>query len=261
MSDAIVGTDADYAWVDEPIEAAPTRAANNGNITFDQALGALREQGVDLDQVADALDNAAGDPLAAARGRLFKTTQLLLERVIRYGDGQAHELHFAGGLIVNLGDARKLVSQDAFRTALAGQAKKMVSRTKPEKFEALIQNLLDASEQREGADTEAQEAEAWIHAYTATQTGALYDVDDPATRKELAETRTIGAFTATDGRVFVFPEDIAVWLQRFRGVQVTARELTLRLGRAGFTARRFEGGGRRTRQYRASPAKWLEGER
>ena len=198
------------------------------------------------------------DPLRAARGKLWMYTGgpnggLTLQRVVRFGEGDAHELHFDGH-IVNVGNAAQILQQSYFRAAILGKTKQVMGAIKPADYVDLIRRLVAISEDREGADSDADEAAGWVTDYlhSGSVGNQTYDVDDH-------KAHGLGAFRGDDGRTYVHADDLAAWLVRWRHSRVTAKEIATRLGRIGFTRKRFDhgkGSARRTRQFRVSPLGW-----
>ncbi len=191
-----------------------------------------------------------------------------LGRVVRYGaDGDMIELHFEDGRKCALGDAQQLGERDYFYRRLRTIGVIDPVWLKPADYRELAQAIHDASEFRQGAGTANDEALDWVAHYLRT-THQRTAVDLGTTEGKLGAIESLngtGACSDTEGRLWIRPGALGLFLRRQQIENITDREIQIRLARLGFaagqlSARDLRGDKHQTRAWRSQPGFSLEQE-
>ena len=171
------------------------------------------------------------DPLLQLRTLLGN---LPVERVVKRGAGDSYELHLPEGRIVELGTAEQVFNRRHFEAAVLGQASHVLPAVKAPEHREVVALVEAAAEHHDGLSG-AEELEGWLADFARSSAlNREYDLEDQADRWELASS-TPSAFRATGGRLCIRLDALATYINRVHHQRITAREVSTRLGRLGFT--------------------------
>jgi len=173
----------------------------------------------------------AEDALTQLRARL---DNLPVERVVKRGAGDVYELHLADGRVVDLGDAYTIQQRQRFRAAIRGQAHHPLALVKPADHDRILDLIEQLAEHHE-ALSGTEEAAGWVEDFARGAAGGrAYDIEDSAALFDLLGAKP-AAFRTSDGRLCLRLDELAKFVNRTGLARITARELSTRLGRLGFT--------------------------
>jgi hypothetical protein len=239
------------------------------NMCSPQVIAALIRTGQNVPTVATVLNgNLAESALEQVRTTLRRLDAGRhrihdLDQVVQYGDeGDAIELHFTSGKVLDLGEAEQLVRQDHFKRRVA-RAGIVADKLKPADYDDLVRAIFDASQRREGADTANEEADDWIATFVRASHTSTFNLADTAQAIEAIKASERYPFRDETGRVHLRAKALARWLKLEETELVTPRTVAMRLARRGWEATQLsvrDGGEVRKARVWAAPTVETTGE-
>jgi hypothetical protein len=162
-----------------------------------------------------------------------------LDQVVQYGDeGDAIELHFTSGRVLDLGEAEQLVRQDHFKRRLA-RTGIVADKLKPGDYDDLVRAIFDAGQRREGAGAIAEETDDWVATFVRASHTSSFNLADSAQAAEAIKTSERYPFRDEAGRVHLRALALARWLKLEETELVTARSVSMRLARRGWESKQL----------------------
>jgi hypothetical protein len=169
-------------------------------------------------------------------------------------DTTRYTMLLANGDEIPIGPTSNLLSQDKFRERFAAVTRHLPKRVKNDKWDQVVQALLDAAQVREGVeDTRSHRAVEWLRSYADRRVSSDRDLAcqayDPFTFKDQIHV-PLGPFHQ--------------YLRKVRGERIAEVDLKQYLEAAGFERKTVnytrENGNRSTRSYFVSPLSILSDE-
>jgi hypothetical protein len=209
-----------------------------------------------IDQLARVSRDAASPPSVTISlfGRVLGGPEV--KELVQHGrdpDRARFVIHLADGREVALGGIDALTSQTKFRNSFAVVTGHLAKRVKAEKWDSVVQALLNAATVNEDDDdTRVAMILSWIDGYVGH--GISTDRDMAALQADPFE---------FDGYVWVHIPSFITWLRRVKQERLPEPDVKLLIKEAGFEHRRVnhpkpQGEGRTQRSYWRLPKSMLE---
>lgn len=231
-------------WPAEPGERPTCPRCRNAKLTISQnGVGPTFHCDANCDGIGAWLEVAASvplpggpnvDPVVVLREKLNLPE---LTKVVKHGrGGSAYNLHLDDGRVIAIGSIATLANQAKFRTAFLPQVRRSPPRYKVPEWDAIVEQIEQAAEERDAVATQADETMSWV--FGSLMTGRLkrnVNVDNSAEMFDLLVTGSGGrpSFFDQSGRLHLRLEHMIEWLGRI-SVRVTMPELSARLSELDF---------------------------